>query len=428
MSKVWWGASALNLLGLFLSVAFLPDWLRIYLSWVFGLGIVVCITMALFAKNKSEKSGMRTDVSTHHIGAQNIATAGRDIYQTIHPRADHQGENAKQQERQVFLESLLTKIVTEYGRVKLPGEPQRDLLGGLVQHYEEFRNEAEVEWMCLELDYQHYDPFALLKIHYGANAFDRKRLKLLKDARRSNYDKNTDRDIDNYVYSFWGEQNGIEIPDSDSESARLAALHNLGGDGTTPSSTSVPQSHNPRQIAELKQRLTNKIEKGKRLDAMPESKDHDIPAARQRNQRFIDELCAMITKLEDEPCVNEPQQEKTKTFGAVESPRLATTAIYDSLDEFVGEGQQMLARFLQDKPPYPSEDSFNSWSERLIAFAGQYAKIEERNRLRKCYGGELKDEEAMTKMDAPKEYWDIVDSLLIRLKITKQIMYRLRKE
>jgi hypothetical protein len=41
MSKKWWGGGAVTSLGLLLSVAFLPDWLRTYLAILFLIATII---------------------------------------------------------------------------------------------------------------------------------------------------------------------------------------------------------------------------------------------------------------------------------------------------------------------------------------------------------------------------------------------------
>jgi hypothetical protein len=82
MSRRWWGGGAVSLLGLFLSVAYLSDWQRIWLSWLFGIGIIVCVVMAIVTKkSKKDNVGVTAKVSGHHV-TQNVA--GRDAIHSVH--------------------------------------------------------------------------------------------------------------------------------------------------------------------------------------------------------------------------------------------------------------------------------------------------------------------------------------------------------
>ena len=51
MSKKWWGGGSVTSLGLLLSVAFLPDWLRTYLAILFLIATIIFGIEFLFAKD-----------------------------------------------------------------------------------------------------------------------------------------------------------------------------------------------------------------------------------------------------------------------------------------------------------------------------------------------------------------------------------------
>jgi len=68
-------------LGLLLSVALLPDWLRTYLAILFLIALVICVVGFVFSDDKK-----RGDKPVNILGeiSGTVAAAGRDVHQTIY--------------------------------------------------------------------------------------------------------------------------------------------------------------------------------------------------------------------------------------------------------------------------------------------------------------------------------------------------------
>jgi len=105
-------------------------------------------------------------------------------------------------------------------------------------------------------------------------------------------------------------------------------------------------------------------------------------------------------------------------------------AAYDDFDELLKEGDEMLERFKKNKPPLPTQIEFDRWDQRLITLAGSCATIPERNRLRDGSPMEIKNDAEMMQlyMDIPEEHHDIGVKLASKLKVSREIMKRLRSE
>jgi hypothetical protein len=105
-------------------------------------------------------------------------------------------------------------------------------------------------------------------------------------------------------------------------------------------------------------------------------------------------------------------------------------AAYDDFDGLVKEGDAMLEKLKNNKPPLPTETEVIQWNERLITLAESCATISERNRLRDGSVMEIKDAAEIMQLyvDIPnKEHYGIGEKLASKVKVSRKIMERLRQ-
>jgi hypothetical protein len=107
----------------------------------------------------------------------------------------------------------------------------------------------------------------------------------------------------------------------------------------------------------------------------------------------------------------------------------ADIAVYDRFDELVKQGEAMLGEFKKNEPPLPTANEFEQWDKRLIALAESCATIAERNRLLGRNVSEIAgDETLQIYTSVSREHWPIAEKLFSKLKISREIMGRLREE
>ena len=122
---------------------------------------------------------------------------------------------------------ILTTIIDEYNRVKPPGELDLDLAALFVRHCDDFTDERQLNAVCADLPGSYPGPFELIELKYGPKALAGKRLKLLRDARISQFRIWNDRDLDNYIEASWSVEN--KLPEPDETAAMKVAIRRARG-------------------------------------------------------------------------------------------------------------------------------------------------------------------------------------------------------
>jgi len=112
------------------------------------------------------------------------------------------------------IREVVKKLVDEtqegesyYGGKVSTFQYRRDMIMRMIAASDDFGCEEDVEEVCRVLDEAgHVDPFAMLEERYGTGFFKGKRLKLLQDARISQYELHDHGSVERYIDSGWGKQ------------------------------------------------------------------------------------------------------------------------------------------------------------------------------------------------------------------------------
>jgi len=110
--------------------------------------------------------------------------------------------------------ALVRQIRDEYEESKKPrsvvGRGHVDMVRLFIEHCEDFSNDQEVLKAASEIGKHLSDPFELLRLRYEARSLKGKYLRLLKDARLSDWKTNTDSEFIDYVEHVWADGNGLK--------------------------------------------------------------------------------------------------------------------------------------------------------------------------------------------------------------------------